>query len=116
MTNGQLSDGLVDRAAIRALRDFMRTESAGGIVLLAAAMLALAVANSPLSAGYFEALHANLGPLSIHHWINDGLMALFFLLVGLEIKRELLDGHLSSWPRRITSSNFIPCRIVNVDW
>ncbi|MGN6268959.1 MAG: Na+/H+ antiporter NhaA [Sphingomonas sp.] len=92
---------LVDRAAIRALRDFMRTESAGGIVLLAAAMLALAVANSPLSASYFEALHANLGPLSIHHWINDGLMALFFLLIGLEVKREGIDGQLSSWSRRL---------------
>ncbi|TIM74953.1 MAG: Na+/H+ antiporter NhaA, partial [Mesorhizobium sp.] len=75
-------------------------EAAGGIVLMAAAALALVVANSPLAETYFDALHAYLGPLSVSHWINDGLMAVFFLLVGLEIKREMLDGQLSTWPRR----------------
>ena len=59
------------------------------------------VANSPLADAYFHALHAYVGPLSVAHWINDALMALFFLMVGLEIKREMVDGHLSSWPRRI---------------
>ena len=59
------------------------------------------MANSPLGPGYETALHAKLGPLSLEHWINDALMALFFLLVGLEIKRELIDGQLSSWSRRI---------------
>ncbi|TIR63680.1 MAG: Na+/H+ antiporter NhaA, partial [Mesorhizobium sp.] len=44
---------------------------------------------------------AYLGPLSVSHWVNDGLMAVFFLLVGLEIKREMLDGQLSTWPRRV---------------
>jgi len=58
------------------------------------------VANSPLAPTYFNALHAHVGPLSVSHWINDGLMAVFFLLVGLEIKREILDGQLSTWPRR----------------
>jgi Na+:H+ antiporter, NhaA family len=58
------------------------------------------VANSPLAPAYFGALHAHVGPLSASHWINDGLMAVFFLFVGLEIKRELLDGQLSTWPRR----------------
>jgi NhaA family Na+:H+ antiporter len=66
-----------------------------------AAALALVVANSPLADAYFETLHVKLGPLSLAHWINDALMALFFLLVGLEIKREMLDGQLASWSRRI---------------
>lgn len=86
-----------------ALRNFLGSEAAGGYVLMAAAALALILANSPLAEGYFAALHTKfgfaLGPLhlreSLLHWINDGLMALFFLLVGLEIKREVLDGQLS---------------------
>ncbi|WP_413989927.1 Na+/H+ antiporter NhaA [Labrys okinawensis] len=82
------------------LRSFLATEAAGGIILMAVAALALIVANSPLDEAYFHALHLSIGPLSLLHWINDGLMALFFLLVGLEIKREVLDGQLASWPRR----------------
>ncbi|CAN7194520.1 Na+/H+ antiporter NhaA [Mesorhizobium amorphae] len=82
-------------------REFLDGEAAGGIILMGAAALALIVANSPLSETYFAALHAYLGPLSVSHWINDGLMAVFFLLVGLEIKREMLDGQLSTWPRRV---------------
>ncbi|MBZ9881641.1 Na+/H+ antiporter NhaA [Mesorhizobium sp. CA10] len=83
------------------LREFLDGEAAGGIILMVAAALALIVANSPLAETYFAALHAYLGPLSVSHWINDGLMAVFFLLVGLEIKREMLDGQLSTWPRRV---------------
>ncbi|RWE76085.1 MAG: Na(+)/H(+) antiporter NhaA, partial [Mesorhizobium sp.] len=83
------------------LREFLDSEAAGGIILMAAAALALIVANSPLAATYFAVLHAYLGPLSVSHWINDGLMAVFFLLVGLEIKREMLDGQLSTWSRRV---------------
>ncbi|WP_295042328.1 Na+/H+ antiporter NhaA [uncultured Paracoccus sp.] len=83
------------------IRKFLDSGSSGGLLLLAAAVLALITANSPLSDAYFSALHAHVGPLSVAHWINDALMALFFLMVGLEIKREMVDGHLSSWPRRI---------------
>jgi NhaA family Na+:H+ antiporter len=83
-----------------ALRAFLHHESSGGLVLMGSAALALVVANSPLAPAYFGALKAYLGPLSLGHWINDGLMAVFFLLVGLEIKREMLDGQLSSWSRR----------------
>lgn len=86
---------------LRRVRDFMDGEAAGGLVLMAVAVLALLVANSPFSELYFESLHAKAGPLSVQHWINDGLMAVFFLLVGLEIKREVLDGELASWPQRI---------------
>ncbi len=93
------------RSAIRA---FLAKESAGGLLLIAAAVLAMIVANSPLAWAYFHALHLEtgpvltpkLGPMTPHLWINDGLMSLFFLLVGLEIKREFLDGHLSTWADR----------------
>ncbi|MFE0016500.1 Na+/H+ antiporter NhaA [Mesorhizobium sp. NPDC059054] len=86
---------------ISVFREFLDGEAAGGIILIAAAALALIVANSPLAETYFAALHAYLGPLSVLHWVNDALMAVFFLLVGLEIKREMLDGQLSTWPRRM---------------
>jgi Na+:H+ antiporter, NhaA family len=89
------------RKPVILVSEFMRGEASGGFVLMAAAALALIVANSPLSDLYFESLHAYLGGMSVLHWINDGLMVVFFLLVGLEIKREMLIGQLSSWPRRI---------------
>ena len=83
------------------LREFLESEAAGGLILMAAAALALIVANSPLAGTYFDTLHSYVFGLSVEHWINDGLMVLFFLLVGLEIKREMLDGQLSTWSRRI---------------
>jgi NhaA family Na+:H+ antiporter len=91
-----------------ALRAFLDSEAAGGIVLMAAAALALFAANSPLAEAYHHLVHAEtgpvlsakLGPMNVHLWINDALMAVFFLLVGLEIKRELVDGRLSTWDKR----------------
>ena len=86
----------------------MRLESAGGVVLIFAAMLAMLVANSPL-AYLYEALldtpvAVQVGALAINKplllWINDGLMAVFFFLIGLEVKREILEGELSS-PKQI---------------
>lgn len=82
------------------LRNFLSSEAAGGLVLIAAAAVALIVANSGAAHLYERGLHASLGPLSVHHWINDGLMAVFFMLVGLEIKREFVDGQLASWADR----------------
>lgn len=90
------------------LRDFLRSEAAGGILLIAAAALAMLAANSGLAGAYHywlseiegPVLTPKLGPMTPHLWINDGLMAVFFLLVGLEIKREWLDGRLSSWDKR----------------
>ncbi|WP_044552791.1 Na+/H+ antiporter NhaA [Azospirillum lipoferum] len=89
------------RRPISIFREFMDSEASGGILLMVAAALALIVANSPLSGIYFGTLHSYVLGLSIGHWVNDGLMAVFFLLVGLEIKREMLDGQLSTWSRRI---------------
>ncbi|MFT3809215.1 MAG: Na+/H+ antiporter NhaA [Micropepsaceae bacterium] len=82
------------------LRRFLESESAGGLILMASAAAALIIANSGAAEAYFGALHAYVGPLSVSHWINDALMAVFFLLVGLEIKREMLDGQLATWSRR----------------
>ena len=79
------------------LREFLRNEAAGGLFLMGAALTAIVVANSPLGPSYFAALTTYIGPLSLLHWINDALMAVFFLLVGLEIKHEVLDGQLSTW-------------------
>lgn len=87
---------------------FLEAESAGGIILMASAILAIIVANSPLNAYYRNLLdmpvHVIFGLLEIKKplllWINDGLMAGFFFLVGLELKREFLDGELSN-PKNI---------------
>lgn len=89
------------RRTITAMRYFLSSDAAGGYVLMASAALAMIVANSPLSAAYFHAIHINIAGMSVLHIINDGLMALFFLLVGLEIKREMIAGAMSSWSRRI---------------
>jgi NhaA family Na+:H+ antiporter len=89
------------RPSPSALRALLTSGAGGGLVLMGSAALALVVANSALADSYFAALQAHLGPLSMLHWVNDGLMAVFFLLVGLEIKRELLDGRLRTWPDRI---------------
>ncbi len=78
-----------------------RGEASGGIALMIAAVAAMVVANSPLAPAYFAALKTYVGPLNVLHWINDALMAVFFLLVGLEIKREFIEGQLSTWPRRM---------------
>ncbi|MCK5379046.1 MAG: Na+/H+ antiporter NhaA, partial [Acidobacteria bacterium] len=83
---------------------FVHSQVAGSILLLACTIIALIWANSPWQGFYDHLLHIKLGftwggeafKLSLHHWINDGLMVLFFFVVGLEIKRELVVGHLSS--------------------
>ena len=71
---------------------FMRTESAGGALLITSGIVALIWANSPAASLYIQALDTHLGPLNAHIWINDGLMAIFFLLVGLELRREMTVG------------------------
>jgi len=83
--------------------EFIRDESAGGILLMLCAMAALIIANTSLFEAYDQILHTKISigfgeyaiTESVHHWINDGLMALFFLIIGLEIKREILVGELA---------------------
>ena len=95
-------DRPVPRVVIQPLQRFLDTESASGVLLLAAALVALLWANSPLSGSYDRLwetpLSLRLGPIGIEedlrHWVNDLPMALFFFVVGLEIKRELVHGEL----------------------
>ncbi len=82
------------------LNAFLQSGAAGGVLLVFAAANALIIANSPLGIVYFRVLESKIGGLSVLHWINDALMAVFFLLVGLEIKREFIEGQLASWSRR----------------
>ena len=84
-----------------AFRKLLQHEASGGLILIASAAVALIVANSGIAALYADLLKTYVGGLSVLHWVNDALMAVFFLFVGLEIKRELLDGQLSTWPHRL---------------
>ncbi|SHG77846.1 Na+:H+ antiporter, NhaA family [Chryseolinea serpens] len=76
--------------------DFFHSEKAAGLVLMACTILSLLLANSGASAGYLHFWHLEFSGHSVSHWINDGLMAIFFLLVGLELEREVYIGELSS--------------------
>lgn len=86
------------------LDDFIQKESASGVLLIGATILALILSNTALAPLYETFLHLpveiRIGTFSLdkslYHWVNDGLMAIFFLLIGLEVKREIIEGHLSS--------------------
>lgn len=92
---------------VQTIRDFLKLESSSGLLLIGAMLLALLCANTPLASIYggFLQTHVEIqfGALELAKplllWINDGLMAIFFLLVGLEVKREVLEGELSSLPQ-----------------
>jgi NhaA family Na+:H+ antiporter len=95
---------LANRIA-RALAGALGGDAGSGVILIFVAMAALTIANSPLEHGYHALFHAKLAtPIAeldtLHAWINDALMAMFFFTVGLEIKREVLDGQLSTAARR----------------
>jgi len=92
---------------LKPFRDFFRSEQIGGIILIFSVFVSLSIANSPLGEDFANLLSAKFGysssnldlEYSLAQWINDGLMAIFFLLIGLEIKREIIEGELSS-PRK----------------
>lgn len=102
MSNPEAGLGERVRGRVDPLVEFLHDEAAGGLVLLTAALIALAWANSPWADAYQDLLHTSLNvgvgsasiDLDLQHWVNDGLMALFFFVVGLEIKRELVAGEL----------------------
>ena len=99
------SDGRFARRVGQPVRKFLEVESAVGVVLVGATILALILANSPAADTFYEILDFHLAiefadyeiiDESIEHLINDGLIAIFFFVVGLEIKRELVDGELQT--------------------
>lgn len=90
---------MVKRTSIgltQSFKDFFASERAGAIILILCTIVSLIVANTVLGPKYIGFFHGYLGPLSVEHWINDGLMAIFFLLVGLELRREIFVGELSN--------------------
>src|SRR5215207_691164 len=87
--------GGVQRKLSRTFKGFFDSEKAGGILLIVCTALSLALTNSPLGAHYLHFWHLGIAGLSVELWINDFLMAIFFLLIGLELVRELKVGELS---------------------
>lgn len=81
----------------KTFKDFFESEKSGGLLLLSVTILSLLLANSPFQREYISFWETNIGSHSITHWINDGLMAIFFLLIGLELEREIYQGELSSF-------------------
>lgn len=81
----------------RVFLDFFSSEKASGFILIGCTLLSIGLANSAWGGTYLHFWHTNFGGLTVEQWINDGLMAIFFLLVGLEIERELYIGELSKF-------------------
>jgi NhaA family Na+:H+ antiporter len=77
-------------------QEFIKNERSGAVVLIACTVLSLIIANTAFGPSYLGFWHGYVGPLSVEHWVNDGLMAIFFLLIGLELERELYIGELSN--------------------
>ena len=82
--------------ATKIFTDFFNSEKASGLVLIACTILSLTLANSNFGASYHEFFQSQLAGHSFEHWINDGLMTIFFLLIGLELEREIYQGELSN--------------------
>ncbi|MBK6827657.1 MAG: Na+/H+ antiporter NhaA [Chitinophagaceae bacterium] len=81
----------------RLFKDFFDSEKAGGLILIACTILSLLIANTGFSTTYQDFWHLQLAGHSITHWVNDGLMSIFFLLIGLELEREIYKGELSNF-------------------
>ncbi len=89
--------GVVQRKLSRTFSAFFDSEKSSGILLIVCTVVSLVLANSILGANYLSIWQMKAGGLSVEHWVNDGLMAIFFLLIGLELKRELYNGELSDF-------------------
>ncbi len=93
----EIQMGLVQRKLSKTFTKFFDSEKSSGILLIVCTIISLVFANSMLGANYLRIWQMYVGGLSVEHWINDGLMAIFFLLIGLELKRELRNGELSNF-------------------
>ena len=106
------------------IEEFLKKESTGGLLLICATILALLLSNTGMAPLYETFLHIpveiRVGALhidkSLYHWVNDGLMAIFFLLIGLEVKREILEGHLSSVKQVILPTNQMEVMMATNIW
>ena len=88
---------VIQRALSQTFTRFFESEKAGGIVLIACTLISLLLANSPAGQAYLHFWHVEVAGLSMELWVNDALMAIFFLLIGLELERELYSGELSNF-------------------
>ena len=95
MSGGEVSNGYAGSSLTKAFTEFYQSEKSSGFVLIACAIFSLILANSPISEAYLGFWKTYAGGLTVAYWVNDGLMAVFFLLIGLELKRELYVGELS---------------------
>ena len=87
---------MVGKLTLGPFLEFFRLEASSGLVVFVATVAALVWANSPFQEQYHSIWHISVAGMSLHQWTNDALMVLFFLVVGLEIKREIVSGELSS--------------------
>ena len=92
---------LVERKLSKTFKNFFDSEKSSGIILIICTIISLSVANSILGENYLRLWRLYVGGLSVEHWINDALMAIFFLLIGLELKRELYNGELANFKRAL---------------
>lgn len=88
---------IMPRPLSNTFNKFFESEQSGGNLLIVCTVVSLAITNSPIGPGYLNFWRSNVGGLSLEHWINDALMAVFFLLIGLELERELYVGELSNF-------------------
>ncbi|MEJ7862951.1 MAG: Na+/H+ antiporter NhaA [Pyrinomonadaceae bacterium] len=88
---------VVQRKLSKSFKAFFDSEKSSGVLLIICTVVSLAFANSILGANYLSIWQMYVGGLSIEHWVNDALMAIFFLLIGLELKREIYNGELSNF-------------------
>ncbi len=92
-----MADRQIKITMTKLFKEFFDSEKAGGLTLIACTIVSLLIANSTFGEGYHHFWQTQFAGLSIEHWVNDGLMTIFFLLIGLELEREIYKGELSNF-------------------